>query len=230
MQNNKIPKIIHYCWFGKGELPLELKECVNTWKKNLKDYKFICWSEENCTFEENEFVKTAYKEKKWAFVSDFYRVKALAEIGGIYLDTDVIVYRDFAPLLKENTFLSFNYDCTIGTAVIGAEPNNPFILGILKMYEVTKLREGVNGKYIEEKNSEIISYGYNTNNYYFTWYALKNYPDFILNNHFQSLVDFVIYPKEDFEIGRVNGKQYTVHLNEGSWKSKKIMKAFLKKV
>jgi len=217
IQNTKIPKIIHYCWFGKTELPAELKACVDTWHKNLKDYQIMCWNEDNCTFDENEFVKSAYEEKQWAFVSDFYRIKALAEYGGIYLDTDVVVYKDFLPLLSERAFLSFNYDCTIGTAVIGAEPHNPFILGILSMYERTYLCEKKEGKYLEEVNGQILSYGYNTNNYYFTYYVLKKYPQFMLNNCKQNLIDIVIYPKEDFEIGRLNKSHYTIHLNDGSW-------------
>lgn len=230
MSKIKIPQIIHYCWFGKGKIPLKLEKCIATWHKVLPNYKFICWNEDNCTFDENEFVKKAYYEKKWAFVSDFYRIKALAEYGGIYLDTDVVVYRDFKPLLQETAFLSFNYDCTIGTAVIGAEPQNPFILGILEMYRKTRVFPSQKGKYIEEKDGYIISYGYNTNNYYFTYYAIKTYPEFILNNMFQKLSEFVIYPKEDFEIGRIRGTQYTIHLNDGSWREEQKSVSVIKRV
>ena len=78
-----IPKIIHYCWFGGNTIPKHLQECINTWKEYLPEYTVIRWDESNCSFNENQFVKLAYAQKKWAFVSDYYRVKALYELGGV---------------------------------------------------------------------------------------------------------------------------------------------------
>lgn len=34
-----IPKIIHYCWFGRNPLPTSAKLCINSWKKYLPDYE-----------------------------------------------------------------------------------------------------------------------------------------------------------------------------------------------
>ena len=31
--DNKIPKVIHYCWFGKKPLPEEYKKNIENWKK-----------------------------------------------------------------------------------------------------------------------------------------------------------------------------------------------------
>ncbi len=231
-----IPKIIHYCWFGKGELPLEIEECVNSWNI-LKDYKIIRWDESNCSFEENEFVKKAYSDKKYAFVSDYYRLKALYEYGGIYLDTDVIVKKELDPLLNNNVLLGFSYDCCIGTAVIGARKGNDFIASLLSMYDHTVFTDNKSNLQLVEKDGKFHISEFVTNNYYITWYVLKNYPDFKLNNRYQDLSDFTIYPKEYFEIGSLTGKHYTIHLNTGSWrndamqskKTKDRLKLFLSK-
>ena len=223
-----IPKIIHYCWFGGASTPPELQKCLDTWKTKLSDYTIICWNENNCSFLENDFVKQAYAERKWAFVSDFYRLKALYDVGGIYLDTDVMVHKDFDSLLNHSAFLGFNYDCTVGTAVIGAEPNNKFIGEVLQMYYATKLIEPRQGKYMQWDAPQLLSYGYNTNNYYFTYYMIKKYPKFMLNNSYQEFDCFTIYPKEMFEIGRIIGDYYTIHLNEGSWHKDNMDRNFFK--
>ena len=54
MSNYKIPKIIHYCWFGRNEKPLIVKRCIESWKSNLKEYEIKEWNED--TFEINSNV------------------------------------------------------------------------------------------------------------------------------------------------------------------------------
>ena len=99
-------KYIHYCWFGGKPLPKLARKCLESWKKYLPDYEIICWSEDNCDFEECEFVKKAYEAKYYAFVADYIRTKAMCEMGGIYFDTDMEVIKDPTPLMKKcNSFL-----------------------------------------------------------------------------------------------------------------------------
>lgn len=98
-------KYIHYCWFGDKKFPKLGKKCLESWKKYLPDYEIIKWSEENVDLNECPFVKGAYESKKWAFVADYVRCKALKEYGGIYFDTDMEVIKNFDSLLDCNTFL-----------------------------------------------------------------------------------------------------------------------------
>ena len=86
-----IPKIIHYVWVGNNEKPKDIKRCMETWKKHLKDYEIIEWNEKNFDIDSNKFVKEAYEARKWAYVSDYIRAYAIYNYGGIYLDTDVLV-------------------------------------------------------------------------------------------------------------------------------------------
>lgn len=90
-----IPKIIHYCWFGKGKKNRLIKRCIRSWKKRMPDYEIICWNEDNFDYTSVPFVKEAYEQKKWAFVADYVRLYALFHYGGIYLDTDSEVYKSF---------------------------------------------------------------------------------------------------------------------------------------
>ena len=217
-KNNKIPKIIHYCWFGGKPIPEELRACMDSWKK-LKGYKVIRWDETNCSFNENEFVRRTYAEKKLGFIGDYYRLKAVYEYGGIYLDTDVMINRSFDGLLSHTAFLNFIFDCSVGSAVIGAEKGNALIGNLMKMYDATVFTENKNGKTLEWRDGKCMVNGYVTSNYYYTYFILKHYPEFRLNNKMQVLKDFVIYPKEFFEIGTLSGKHYAVHLCAGEWRS-----------
>ncbi len=216
---NAIPKIIHYCWFGGKPLPPDLQECVDSWEK-LEGYKVIRWDESNCSFDENEFVRRTYREKQLGFIGDYYRLKAVYEYGGIYLDTDVMINKSFDPLLKYPVFLNFIFDSTVGTAIIGGQKKSPLIKALLDMYDNTEFGKNESGKVFEWKNGKLVVDGYATSNYYYTYYILNHYKNFKLNNKFQDMGDFVIFPKEYFEIGKLLGNHYAIHLCAGEWRIK----------
>lgn len=129
-----IPKIIHYCWFGKGELPNLEKNCIETWKKILPDYQFMLWNEDSFDVQCCPYVRQAYDHKKFAFVSDYVRIKKLYEYGGIYLDTDIEVLYSFNPFLDCHAFLGFENRQYIGTAMIAVEAHNELAGQMLESY------------------------------------------------------------------------------------------------
>lgn len=215
----RIPKIIHYCWFGGKPIPDNLQKCIDTWEL-LEGYTIMRWDESNCSFDENEFVRKTYQEKKLGYIGDYYRLKVLYIYGGIYLDTDVKVYKSFDDLLKYNAFINFLYDCSVGAGIIGAQPRNPFIKNLMDMYDATTFSINTSEKKFVWEGQKLHVNDLVTSNYYFTYYILKNYPSFRLNNKFQDLGDFVVFPKEYFEIGTLTAKHYTIHLSFGDWRLK----------
>jgi len=106
---NKIPKKIHYCWFGRGEKPELIKRCIDSWHKFLPDYEIKEWNEDNSPMSE-PYMQKVYGVKSWTNVSDFVRLYVLYEEGGIYLDTDIEVVKSFDDLLNEDVFLGFQFD------------------------------------------------------------------------------------------------------------------------
>lgn len=132
--NKQIPKVIHYCWFGGKEKPDIVKRCINSWHRNLPDYEVKEWNEQNFDINCNPYVKGAYESKKFAFVSDYVRVHALYHFGGIYLDTDVEVFKTFDNLLHHDSFWGFEQENYIATSTIGAKKGNPLIKLFLDFY------------------------------------------------------------------------------------------------
>ena len=99
-----VPKIIHYCWFGKGLMPKSQRDCIKGWKRLMPDYQIMRWDESNFDYNRYTASKFAYQVKKYALVSDVCRYNVLAEYGGIYLDTDVEVFHRFDCFLDCNFF------------------------------------------------------------------------------------------------------------------------------
>ncbi len=131
-----IPKIIHYCWFGGASLPSLAQKCIESWKRYLPDYEIKEWNEKNFDVECNEYVKEAYKAKKWAFVSDVARFKVLYDEGGIYFDTDVEVIRDMSYIIEMGSFMGSETEKKIAAGLgLGAEPCMPIYKEILEDYE-----------------------------------------------------------------------------------------------
>lgn len=132
-----IPKVIHYCWFGREELPKSIKDNINMWKIKLPDYKFIEWNENNFNINYNTYVKQAYKSKKYAFVSDVARLYALYEYGGIYLDTDIEIVKNFEGLIQgyELVLGLENSSKHVATSFICASKKNEIIYRLLKDYD-----------------------------------------------------------------------------------------------
>ncbi|GKX65534.1 glycosyltransferase [Inconstantimicrobium mannanitabidum] len=150
-----IPKIIHYCWFGKGQKDKKIQHCIESWKRHLSEYEIIEWNEENFDINSNEYCQEAYKNGKWAFVSDYVRLYALYNHGGIYFDTDVEVFKDLECFLEYPVFLGFHSHDSILTAVMGAEAKNKFIELLLDKYNGKKFL--VNGQMDMTINNRLIT-------------------------------------------------------------------------
>jgi mannosyltransferase OCH1-like enzyme len=126
-----IPKIIHYCWFGNAEIPKQHKRYIEDWKKKMPDYEFMLWNEQNSPMH-LPYMQNALKNKKWANLSNYSRLHALNQYGGIYLDTDIELLKSFTPLLANSCFFGFedpymDWEGCVNNAVMGAMPEHWFV-------------------------------------------------------------------------------------------------------
>lgn len=140
-----IPKIIHYCWFGGNPIPSEYQAYIATWRKYLPDYEIKEWNETNFDVNCIPFIQEAYKVKKFAYVSDYARLKILYENGGIYFDTDVEVIRNMDDLMVKGPWMgvekhtstpSIDDQVNVGLG-FAIEPHNPILKEVMSFYENT---------------------------------------------------------------------------------------------
>lgn len=214
-----IPKIIHYCWFGKGTMPELALKCLESWKMHLPEYQIIEWNEENFDVNMFRFSSEAYKERKFAFVSDVCRLYALKNMGGIYLDTDVEFLRPLdEEILKNEAFAGFEDNLLLSSAIMGSEKDGKWINDLLNYYHDRSFYLA-DGSYDVNPNTEIITDFMK---------AVKNVQ---INNTFQKLVGYcTIYPSEYFcpkswktlKIKRTDNT-YCIHHFAGSWLHDKEM-------
>ncbi|ALJ04028.1 glycosyl transferase [Pseudalgibacter alginicilyticus] len=129
-----IPKIIHYCWLSGDAFPPVIKKCIDTWKEKLPDYEFVLWDTNKFNLESNIWVKQAFETKKYAFAADYIRLYAVYNYGGIYLDTDVEVLKNFDDLLDRPYIAGSEIEGVIEAGVFGAEKHSDWVLDCLNYY------------------------------------------------------------------------------------------------
>jgi len=108
-----IPKVIHYCWFGRNPLPESAVKCIESWRKHMPDYEIKEWNEDNFDVNLIPFTAEAYSVRKYAFVSDFARFWILYHYGGVYFDTDVEVIRPIDDIVEKGAFMGVEVMCTV---------------------------------------------------------------------------------------------------------------------
>ena len=140
-----IPKVIHYCWFGRGEKPELAKKCIASWEKYCPDYEIIEWNEDNFDINCCDYVREAYEAGKWAFVSDYARLWIIYNYGGIYLDTDVEIIKRLDSLLSHRAYFARESAEHIATGLgFGAESRHPAVKALMDEYKTIHfLRDGI---------------------------------------------------------------------------------------
>lgn len=208
-----IPQVIHYCWFGKGELPQSALECINSWKKYCPDYTIKQWDESNFDVNICEYTKEAYAAKKWAFVSDFARFKIIYEHGGIYLDTDVELIQSITDIVEKGPFFGEELGINLMVAPglgMAAEAGNEVYRKILDYYykqSFLKKDGAINSETVVSRVTKILkSYGFEG------------------NGKIENINGIFIYPPDyfcpkNYYTGALNitPKTYSIHHYSATW-------------
>jgi len=205
-----IPKIIHYCWFGRGEMPELALKCIESWHKHMPDWEYVLWNEDNFDIYSYQYTREAYEAKRYAFVSDVVRLKALTEKGGLYLDVDFEVYKPFDDLLRYHAFAGFEGSKTnpVMMGVIASEPSGSWIREQLDLYKERSFY--INGKEDLTTNVRIITDNMISNG-------------FVPNGKEQDYKDLHVFPVEFFCPRQTTGeylltqKTYCEQLGNSSW-------------
>lgn len=214
-----IPKTIHYCWFGGAEKPASVKRCIKNWQKVCPDYEIREWTEQDFDVRINNYCREAYDAKVWGFVPDFIRLWIIYNYGGIYLDTDVQLLKNFDTLLDLPGFCGFEsqsheaediYYVNFGQG-FAAEKGNPIIGAHLHMYDDLHFLNP------DGTQNRLPSPSYTTE--ILQQFGLNRY-----QNIQQDLGQLVVFPSDyfcpkSFQTGLLNVTQrtYSIHHFDGSW-------------
>ncbi len=206
-----IPKVIHYCWFGRGEMPKLAKICIESWKKYMPDYELYLWNEDSFDVNSNLFTKQAYESRKFAFVTDYVRLYALYHHGGIYMDTDVEVIKNMDYFLQFPAFSGFEDEINIPTGLMASAKGGNWVKFLLSYYD--------DRPFIKEDGSM------DTLTNTATIGRMTKEMGFVPNNKYQVIADEVhIFPKDYFcPKSQVTGKieatenTFCIHHFSGSW-------------
>ena len=207
-----IPKVIHYCWFGGNPLTELAEKCIESWHKFCPDYEIIRWDESNFDISQNRYCTEAHECKKWAFVSDYARLKILYKHGGIYMDTDVEVTRNLDQFLAHPAFSGFEDETHIPTGIMASEKEGEWVKHLLSYYDDRPF-------ILEDGNFDLT-----TNVESITQMTLSKYPLSLNNTYQEAAGAFALYPFDFFcPKDCVTGKLHmtentcTIHHFDGSW-------------
>lgn len=209
-KEQRIPKKIHYCWFGNSEIPKQFCDNIETWKKYCPDYEIVLWNEDNYDVSKNKYMRQAYEAQKWGFVPDYARLDIVNTYGGIYLDTDVELLRPIDELLQYEMFCGFENDKYVAFGLgFGAVKNHEILQKMMDEYDRTEFIKG-NGEL-----NLIASPIYQTK-------VLENY-GLIRNGNSQVHEKFTVFSSEYFApinaygIGQPTLNSYSIHQYAATW-------------
>ena len=223
-----IPKIIHYTWFSNDPFPEMVQQCIQSWHHFMPDYEFVLWDAKRIEQINSKWLKQSTEKKKWAFAADFVRLYAVYTEGGIYLDTDCMVYKSFDPLLANTSFIGKENsihvegrrtEMYLTSHCFGAEKGDWFVGRVLSYYtnrpfimsddETLPMRLKYNTEYQPFIHSEIAKQiGYNP------------FPSANIEQHLEH--GLVIYPSYYFDATQISTLTYARHLALGSWREQKM--------
>ena len=204
-----IPKVIHYCWFGRNPIPDRYREWMSTWKRYCPDYEIVEWNEDNYDYKKNEYMYEAYKAKKWGFVPDYARLDIIYNCGGIYLDTDVELVKNLDDLLYQKAFAGLQRDLRVANGLgFGSIPYLPNLKKQISVYD--------DRHFIKKDGTFDLTPAPTMQT------EIMEQNGFVKINKYQIVDDVTIYPAPVLGgiIGSraiINDSVYAIHHYDGSW-------------
>lgn len=222
-----IPKVLHYCWFSGEPYPPQVEECLASWKALLPDFSFRIWDKVSLCGMSSDYLKEALDKGKWACAADYVRLYALYQYGGVYMDTDVQLFRSLTPMLQNAAFIgkefSIHFEGRLSSQYLtshcfGAEKGHPFVKDCLDYFE---------GRHFVQSQNERLPMSLRYSPVLLPYVQseiarLYGYDERPSSQKVQLCKDgLVIYPSHYFDALTVRDETVCRHLALGSWRDRK---------
>ncbi len=210
-----IPKIIHLCWFSNDPYPVEIKVCLDTWKRILPDFEIKVWNYEKAKAIGFDFIDEALKARKWAFAADVVRFYAVYQEGGVYMDSDIFLHKRFDELLTKDGFVTFNEK---DKAEFGLQA--AFFMGTAGNAFCKKMVD-----YYQHKHFENPDGSFNDTISPYTMSAVAKEFGWKMKDELQVLPELTVYPTCYVAPNNhypIDSKTIGVHTIQGSWRQRKL--------
>jgi len=130
-----IEKKIHYVWLGTKKLPTKFSNFINEWQALHPDWEIIKWNEDNFDCQSNEWTRQALAQNNYSLAADVIRSVVLYNYGGVYLDTDVKLFKPLDELVENNDFfIGYESNYWFGCAVLGSAKGHQIMKEVCERY------------------------------------------------------------------------------------------------
>lgn len=133
-----VPKVIHYCWFGHGELSQTARKCLASWERYAPGYEIRRCDESVFDVDAHAWTRAAYAAGKYAYVADYARFWLVYHHGGVYMDLGSELVRDVAGLIAGTApFSAIEEGSRTATPglIMAAPAYSPLLASVLARYD-----------------------------------------------------------------------------------------------
>lgn len=216
-EQTKIPKIIHYSWFGGNKLPDKFETNVKSWKKYCPDYEIVFWNEGNYDYNKHEYTHAVSEQGRWSAVANYARLDIIHSYGGVYLDVDVEMIKNIDDLLCDEAFCGFASRMYVNNGSgFGAVAGFPLVKEQLDVYN--------SGILMNEDGLPDMTTGPECQTDFFKSKGL------ILDNSLQKIDGMTVYPSDvlspmSHATGKLNktSNTHAIHHYEWTWGNKSAL-------
>lgn len=226
---NLIPKIIHLIYFKGRELKIYNYVCLLSILKFMPSYKIyiyndiepnnnIYWQKiKNISLEKDSKIEIIKSKKpikydglditSLQYAADIKRLEILYKYGGIYLDFDMLIFKNFENLIKDgDIFISYEHSTNKGfiNSIIISKKNNEYIKKWLESFKIG-LRFDTWAYHINQQKKNLLE----NNKHYIIKYNIKFFEsEYFLNFKWEEKNKFINISEN------INENMYGLHLFE----------------
>lgn len=125
-----IPERFIRVWLGPKAIPPRFEEWWGEFKRLHRGWEFVTLREGDVELS-SDLLGVYRDTSSWAGKSDVLRWAALHQLGGVYVDTDVMPIKSFEPLRTAQPFIGASQRGLLETSIVGSPPGHEAVKALV---------------------------------------------------------------------------------------------------